>query len=148
MAESWIVVANRSRCRFFSQTKRHGPLTETAAFASPAARLKDQDLFSDRPGRSFDSAGEGRHAMSSPTEPEEQLALRFAKDIAEQLDAARNKHALEQLVLVAEPRFLGHLRAALGKPLKDLVAAEINKDLTEQDTETIRQRLRTELFER
>jgi protein required for attachment to host cells len=148
MAESWIVVANSSRCRLFCQSKRHGPLEETADLASPASRLKDQDLYSDRPGRSFDSAGEGRHAMSRPTDAEEQLAIRFAKDIAGRLEAARNQQKLEQLVLVAEPRFLGHLRAALSKPLEGLVIAQLNKDLTEQPPDTIRRRLRDELFGR
>ncbi len=146
MSDTWVVVADKGRCRLFSQSSRHGPLTELPGLVSPAAGLKNQDINADRPGRTFDSAGGGRHAKSPPVSPVEQAAIRFAKSIAEHLESARNGKRFGGLILVAEPRFLGHLRSAIGRPLRDCVAAEIDKELTEQDPETIRGRLRAMLF--
>jgi protein required for attachment to host cells len=148
MPDNWVVVADRARCRIFSQATRHGPLEELEVLTSPRARLKDQDVNADRAGRSFDSGGHGRHAMGPPVSPYEQDAIRFSKGIAERLESARNGHRYAQLILVAEPRFLGLLRSAFGRALRDTVAAEVDKELTEQDPEAIRQRLRELLFER
>ena len=53
--------------------------------------------------------------------------------IAERLDAARNAHAYDELVLVAEPRFLGLLRRALDRATAALVVASVDKDLVAFD---------------
>ena len=146
MSKDWIAVADKTRCRIFEQSSRHGPLEEILDLVSPMSGLKNQDINSDRHGRAFDSGGQGRHAMSSNVEPVEQEAIRFAKDVVEKLDAARQQRRFEQLYIVAEPRFLGYLRQAYGRPLQGTVAAEISKDWTEQTSDDIRQRLREELF--
>jgi protein required for attachment to host cells len=146
MSKSWIAVADKSRCRIFSQESRNGPLEEIADLVSPVTRLKNQDINADRHGRAFDSAGQGRHAMGSSVEPVEQEAIRFAKEVATKLDAGRQKGSFAQLYLVAEPRFLGYLRQSFGRPLKDVVAAEIDKDWTSQPVEEIRTRLREKTF--
>jgi protein required for attachment to host cells len=45
------------------------------------------------------------------------------------LDDGRNQQRYGKLVLVAEPRFLGNLRAALSSPTAALVTAAVDKDL-------------------
>ena len=44
------------------------------------------------------------------------------------LDDGRIQHRYGKLVLVAEPRFLGNLRAALSSPTAALVTAAVDKD--------------------
>ncbi|HEX7080032.1 MAG TPA: host attachment protein [Gammaproteobacteria bacterium] len=146
MSKDWIAVADKTRCRIFEQSSRHGPLQEIADLVAPATRLKNQDINADRPGQAFDSVGHGRHAMSSSVEPVEQEAIRFAKEIGETLDAARKRKRFDRLYLVAEPRFLGYLRQAFGRPLQESIAAEIDKDWTAQTSNEIRVRLRDVLF--
>lgn len=146
MSMDWIAVADKSRCRIFQQANRNGPLEEIADLVAPATRLKNQDINSDRHGRAFDSSGQGRHAMSSSVEPVEQEAIRFAKEVVAKLDNGRQQGSFGRLYVVAEPRFLGYLRQSSGRPLKDTIAAEIDKDWTSQSADQIRDRLRETLF--
>ncbi|MBN1239086.1 MAG: host attachment protein [Gammaproteobacteria bacterium] len=146
MSKDWIAVADRSRCRIFAQETRYGPLQEVLDLVSSNGSLKNQEINSDRHGRAFDSSGQGRHAMSSSVDPASQEAIRFAKDVSTRLDAARKKGRFTQLYVIAEPRFLGHLRAAFNRPLQEVVAAEIDKDWTSQTSDQIRQRMRAALF--
>ena len=46
------------------------------------------------------------------------------------LDQRRTEHAYDRLVLVAPPTALGDLREALSDPVRSLVRAELDKDLT------------------
>ena len=123
----WIVVADAGRARFFENPSRNA-LTEREDMVLPEARLHERDLTSDRPGR--DSGRGGRHhAMDAATPAKEQDEVRFAKAIAEVLESARLE-GVEEFVLVAAPRMLGRLRAALSKQVSDRVAREIDSDLT------------------
>lgn len=45
-------------------------MEELEGLKHPASRAHERDLISDRPGRSFDSFGSGRHAM------EEEVSLK------------------------------------------------------------------------
>jgi protein required for attachment to host cells len=147
MTDSWIVVADSTRCRIFSQSGQFGPLAELTDLVSVRGKLRDQDISADRPGRTVNSHGL-RHALSPHTESTDQEAIRFAKEISDHLQAACLAHRCSSLYVIAEPRFLGVLRAAFSAHVRDAVKAEIPKDLTRQDPDTIRQRLRETLFER
>jgi protein required for attachment to host cells len=127
---TWVLVADSSRARLLNLEKNRS-LTEVEAFVCPEERLREQDLTSDRGGRSFDSRGGGRHGMEPVTSQREQLAIEFAKQIAERLDGLRSSGAMDQLVLIAAPTFLGHLRAKLSGETEHLIALSIDKDLTQ-----------------
>ncbi len=91
--------------------------------------MENKALGSDKPGRSFDSHGVSRHALGKEHDEAETVAQAFAHKLAAHLDNARAKNAYGRLVLVAEPRFLGMLRAALTAPTAALVSARVEKDL-------------------
>ncbi|HEX6996198.1 MAG TPA: host attachment protein [Gammaproteobacteria bacterium] len=146
MSKDWIVVADKNRCRIFEQANRHGALEEIADLVAPTTRLKNQDINTDRHGRAFDSGGQGRHAMGSSVEPVEQEAIRFAKEVAAKLDSGRQQNSFGKLYVIAEPRFLGYLRQNYSRPLKEMIAAEIDKDWTMQPPDEIRTRLREAVF--
>jgi protein required for attachment to host cells len=146
MSKDWIAVADKNRCRIFAQSNRNGPIEEIVDLVAPATRLKNQDINTDRHGRGFDSGGLGRHAMSNSVEPVEQEAIRFAKEVAAQLDTGRQQNSFGRLYVIAEPRFLGYLRQNYTRPLKDMIAAEIDKDWTTQTADNIRDRLREAVF--
>lgn len=141
MSKTWVVVAGSSRARIFTVSKPRGPLQEREDLTKPSARQHETDLTSDRPGRSFDSWGKGRHAYEEPTPPKAREALEFSREVADRLDTARARSELERLVLVAAPAFLGLLRQHLGPELKKHVVLEIDKDLSRADAREIRAHL-------
>ena len=129
MDKTWILVAHRGGARLFENLGPDTGLTLVEAIPHPEGRLQNQEINADRPGRSFDSMGHGRHSMGKEVEPTEQLAQRFAKKLSEKLDLARAEHRFSKLMLVAEPRFLGQLRDALPPHTAALVSATLDKDL-------------------
>lgn len=141
MSTIWILAANSGNATLFSADSPTAPLTELASFDNPDARAKQMDLVSDRPGRSFDSHGEGRHAMEVEVDPKKQEQIRFAKLIADRLEQGRVNNAFGRLVVVAAPMFLGLLRANFGALLNALVSLEMDKDYTALRPEELRARL-------
>lgn len=141
MSDVWVVVASSTRCRIFAQHKHNAPLEQLEEIEHPEGRLHDRDLATDRPGRSFDSSGPGRHGMGQPVSPSEQENIRFAKSVASRLDAARKREAFDRLVLVADPRFLGHLRQGLTPATRSRLSTELQKNLADADPATIREAL-------
>ncbi len=129
MNKTWILIAHRAGARIFENDGPGTGLKHVDAIAHPEGRLEDKALGSDKPGRSFDSHGPGRHALGKEHGPAETVAQEFAHALAARLDAGRTKHAYGKLVLVAEPRFLGMLRAALTPQTAALVSAVVEKDL-------------------
>lgn len=129
MNKTWILIAHRAGARIFENDGPGTGLKHVDAIAHPEGRLEDKALGSDKPGRSFDSHGPGRHALGKEHGPAETVAQEFAHALAARLDAGRTQHAYGKLVLVAEPRFLGMLRAALTPQTAALVSAAVEKDL-------------------
>ena len=81
----------------------------------------------DRPGR-FDNAAAGP-STAEPTDWHRLEKERFAKDLAERLRLWALDDRFRSLVLVADPRTLGLLRAELHKTVVERLAGEIDKDL-------------------
>jgi len=143
----WLIVADAGRAALYAAESPTGPLTELRDVIGPKNRLLDQDLVTDRPGRAFDSGGQGRHALEPSTPPGEVETERFAQWIAKTLDQARTERRFEMLGLVAPPAFLGLLRKGLSDETARQVVLEIDKDLTRDDAEGVRAHLPQRLFE-
>ena len=145
-AKLWLIVADAGRAALYTADDPTGPLTEQRDFIGAGTRLRDQDLVTDRPGRTFDSGGEGRHALEPRTAPGEVETQRFAKWLAGTLHQARIEGRYERLGLVAPPAFLGLLRQYLPVDTARQVVLEVNKDLTRYDTAQVREHLPERLF--
>jgi protein required for attachment to host cells len=141
MSMAWIVVADAARARIFSSGQNTSSMKEIETLNNPEGRMHEQELTSDLPGRTFDSAGEGRHAMGKAVDPKKHATIDFAKSIASHLDNARSQNKFSTLVFIAAPAMLGHLREALNAETKKLVIEEIDKDLTQHSEEDIRSHL-------
>lgn len=133
---TWFVIADGSRGRFYINK---GPGTGLAV-AMPsdliAESVASRKMTTDRPGRSSNHATGSRHSMSPKSDVHDLTEQDLAHEIGELLDEKQKKAAFDQLVLVAAPRMLGLLRAALSDNTKKLVVCECDKDLTkvsEQD---------------
>jgi protein required for attachment to host cells len=131
MNTTWILTANRSGATLFETDGKGKPIHRLQDIPHPRGRLRNQDIDADKPGRAFDSHGHGRHGMSTEHESTEEVAMAFARILAELLDKGRTTHAFGKLVLVAEPGFLGLLRGALDPHTAALVVKTVHKDLPE-----------------
>jgi len=140
MSKPWVVVADQSKARIFTVDDPAGALLDVGQLTHPEARERARELGSDRPGRSFDSAGQGRHAMGTSVAPKEQGAIRFAKQIGDHLHAACNEGRCNRLYLVAGPHFLGLLREQL-ESLGNVEITEIGKNLGQYNPHEIRSHL-------
>ena len=141
MSTVWIVAADSSRAKILESPNRVGPLTAVQDLEHPESRLKNRDLSADGPGRSFDSAGQGRHAMEPETEAREVEAARFARQISRLLREQSDHGRFDRLVLAAPPEFLGLLRDSLDKPVRDKISAEVIKDIATESPDDIRKHL-------
>lgn len=138
---TWIVVADAGRATVYETTGGIAAGTWTTRRQMEASLPPSRDIDTDRPGRSFDSGGEGRHAMEPPTDPHRHAKASFAHDVMETLDHARRQEKFDELVVVAAPAFLGDLRSMMPDQLRARVRHELDKDYTRLPEQELRQRL-------
>jgi protein required for attachment to host cells len=161
MDKHWIVVANQAGAKIFtvapsaprlkdlqapSSTEAPSRLVEREALEHPEGRIKSQAMDADRPGRSFESAGAKRHAMTREVDPKTQGAIAFAQRVAHHLESARRKEELARLILVAAPEFLGLLRDSMSVELRRMIVEEFSLDLAQMTPQEIRAHLPETLF--
>jgi protein required for attachment to host cells len=137
MTTTWILTANRSSASLFESDWPGKSMRRIQDIPHPQGRIQNSDVDTDKPGRSFTSFGKSRHAMSTEQEPTEHIAQQFALDLAELLNKGRAAHAYDKLVLMAEPKFLGILRAALDANTAALVIQTVNKELPDVKEEDL-----------
>lgn len=137
---TWVLVADNSRARFFAAEKAAAPLQEVRDLLYPEARLREGDLVSDRPG-SDRNPSTGTHGVGTDASHKQDGADRFALEVCNQLDTARNSGTFRKVYVVAAPHFLGLLRKHQSPSLRQMVAGEVDKNLTTQDSTTIRKHL-------
>lgn len=126
---TWLVVADGAGARLF-EIVGGGGLDREPRATLRADTAPSREIASDRPGRTFDSAGAHRHAKEPPSDPHRYEKRRFAQALAEHLENAVARGAVDRLVVVAPPPFLGDLRAAASATLKARVVSDVDKDLT------------------
>ena len=141
MARTWVLVAESSRARILGAEKAIGPLHDVQTFDHPESRMHEHDLTSDLPGRTHDRMGDSRHAMGQKVGPKETQTDRFAKELADRLDAARQQGRYERLILAAPPKFLGLIRGHLTPSTAALVTEELQKNFVGESPEKIRSHL-------
>lgn len=141
-----IVLADQSEARFYDIDRVDSPLRLIGRLTDPNAHLHDRDFKSDRPGRVFDHApaphqrrgAVGHHATDGERRPRKHAAELFARQIARELESARQQHQFDRLVVMAGPPFLGVLRSVLPKAVSALVVHEIPKDLLHEPETVVR----------
>lgn len=140
MSTIWTLVADASRGRIFEAEGPNAPLHETITLTHPASRQHEGDLISDRPGHVMSSAG-GGHNFGGDKETKHEEAEHFAREICQRLEQGHNEDSFHKLYVVAAPHFLGLLRQHMAKPVQQLIAAEIDKDIVTADAAEVRAHL-------
>jgi protein required for attachment to host cells len=139
MATTWIVSANASRARIFSQSAANQPLQEVTDMVNEAVRLRMVEMTeSDKRGptagtkSTHNTGGQVPNKLyEPPLSPEKLEAEHFARDLAAFLVKSHQENAFQQLNLVVSPKFLGALRPLI-EPLRATIKVELDKDYTQQ----------------
>ncbi len=127
---TWVLIADGSRAEILENRGRGTGIRALDGLSFEHASDPAHELGRDRPTRSYDSVGHGRHANEPKTNPHDEQKHDFARILVAELERAHANKAFDQLVLVAPPTFLGTLRKELPKNVAALVTSEIAKDLT------------------
>lgn len=128
--KTWILIADGARARILLNEGPGRGVKPALDREFHGTNAPGREIMADRPGRTFDSGGEGRHAMEPHTNPREAEKRSFHHDLAQFLDKAVKRGDFDRLVIVAPPRTLGNLRAELSDSVQAKVTGELNKDLT------------------
>jgi protein required for attachment to host cells len=145
-----IVVADGAKARFLKESEDHRKLVpaEEADMLAPSARQPDRELVTDKPGRGFSTARDGRRGAFEPAHDFHKLEKHnFTARLADHLDEVCTAKAFDRLVLVAPKRSLGELRTLLSPRVKRAVSHEIAKDLTASSPTALHKALRNVLPE-
>lgn len=124
MKTRWVLVADSVTARIF-QHEADG-LREVHQMTHLASQEHNSDLMGNRPNQN-------QHGMERDLKGDEPQSLRdhesmtFAREVANHLHVQRARNAFEELVLVADPRFLGMLRQTLTKSVEPLVIGTLDK---------------------
>jgi protein required for attachment to host cells len=125
----WYVIADGGRARFVERDD-NGAYRTVLSFVASELHQRARDLGLDRPARVKESATPGRHAIEPRRDLKEAAKEDFVKLVAEQLDEEHGRGQFESLVLIAPPGVLTELKNNLSKPIGQLVADDLQKDLT------------------
>ena len=129
MSKTLVMVTNASAARVFSY-QAHEEFSLLKEFSHPESRQKGSDLVSDRPGNSNGKVG-GHGTFVPANNPKQIEAERFAHELAVWLDDQRKQNRCDQVMLVADPSFLGLLNKSLNNQTAQLVFKSMNKDYSQ-----------------
>lgn len=131
MAKFFVLVAEQSHARLYQGASLQGPLTEIEDFSNKVARLHEQDLVSDAPGRSSSPGNAYSHPLGRENEARDQHLLLFAKTIIAELDHVLYNKDEARLYVVAPPKFLGVLRSHFSSLVNQALVASLDKEVTD-----------------
>ena len=127
--DAWVLIGDGRKALFFINKGSPDLLDlrvlETRIDDNPATR----DQGSDRPGRAFASVGGARSAVGD-TDWHVVEEARFARAIAERINAGAEAGEFSEIIIIAPPKTLGEIRKDLSKRAYACVAGELAKDLT------------------
>ena len=127
MPTQWIIVTDSVKARIFSRENKNSVLREVEDLTHPSGRKKASELESDKPGRSFDSRGQGRHSMEPAHTRRDKELMVFVEQISDYLSTHQDDY--DDLIIISPPRLLGLLRKQLDKTVSRKVTQEIDKDM-------------------
>lgn len=119
---SFYILANRTSAVFYEESRKE-PFHFTFRMSNDQGRRTESELTSDRPGRVAASVGFGnRSGLEPQTKKHEVIAQKFAAQIADVISSAHRANKFDQLILAAEPHFLGLIRLNLRPDLREIIS--------------------------
>jgi protein required for attachment to host cells len=112
------------------------------ATSSGAARRRS---FPASAGRSFNAQGPAGHSKQQKSDPHNLAEEEFSRKLADKLELAANMNVFEKLVVFADPKTLGRLRALMSKRLRQRITHEVNLDLVGMPLEKLKKKIKAQL---
>ena len=142
---SWILVADSAQARILNAETAKSALIEIKKINHPEGRQHERELTSDLPGRQTGGAKGSHHSVGGKDDVKEHEIVEFANELCKYLEEALNAQKFRQLIVIAPPHFLGHLRKKMNSNVAKLITLEIDKDIVKLDADEIRSHLPTYL---
>ncbi len=137
MAVTCVLVAHDAGARWFDNRGPGKGLVQRGEVEFEDGRRHHGELAADRPGSSAGRAGGGRHSYAPSRDARDVACAHFATELAADLARDFRAGSFARLVLVAPPRFLGVLKAALDPLLDRALLATLAKDLPRASTDEL-----------
>jgi protein required for attachment to host cells len=132
----WVVVCDGKKALVLENVGDTKILNLKAREVHQQPDPKTREQGTDKPGRSINSIDSRRSAMEQ-TDWHDQEEERFLQRLASRLDAEVNAGNAKSVIMVAPPRALGVLRQAYSQNLRNVLRAEIDKDLVRMPVDQI-----------
>ncbi len=126
---TWIVIADGSRAHILLNEGPDKPLSFVPGSDFRHATPPNREIYTERPGRTHESAGVSRSAEDR-NDAHAQQKDQFAGTLVAFLKEKLSTKDFDRWVLVAPPEVLSNFRDHLDHTLKDALSGELAKDLT------------------
>jgi protein required for attachment to host cells len=126
---TWIVIADGSRAHILLNEGPDKALSFVPGTDFHHATPPNRDIYTERPGRTHESAGVSRSSVDR-NDAHAQQKDQFVQTLIVFLKEKLSLKEFDRWVLVAPPEILGDFRQRLDQTLKHALACEIAKDLT------------------
>jgi protein required for attachment to host cells len=127
---TWVIVANGERARLF---KTQGITPD----------LQEIDDLVNTEGHGTGLTDKEAEVLDEG-ERTEKLKAKFAKRVAEYVEQGRLQQKYHRLIIAAEAKFLGMIRADLSEETRRLIFEQVSEDFSELDVDEVQNRLRME----
>ena len=141
-----LVVADATRARIFTYQQLlepdgpHEELREQRDLVNPARHKRAGELFSDNTGANH--SGPRGYAFDDHRQAHlDQLDVRFAKEIAGEVERTMHSDGYRELIVVASSRMLGDLRVAFEMLSRVATIKTVERELTKLGPAAIRDHL-------
>ncbi len=131
----WLVVANSEQAHIYRKTEGNLELIAEARPGGGAGTASFDGHFFEVYG------GAEKYNLPLPDRKKFHGQMAFIHSLIEWLEMANNEYVFDQLVLVADPKTLGHIRTSLSKATQARVITELDKDLTKLPLKEIQEHL-------
>jgi protein required for attachment to host cells len=132
MLGHWYVVGNQLELKVYTESSQRGKLKLVKEFKNSLGKEKKSALIRNTPGKGIVSAGRTgvfRYTQAQRSDPREEAAVQFTREVGKFLDKMGKQKEYSSLTVVAEPKFLGKLRASMGPSTERKVETWLKKDL-------------------
>ena len=139
LAHTCVVLADAARARFLTADAALEGMTEVEDLVHPASRQLTSEIVTDTKGRNRGGPRGAGHGTPGP-DAHENEARSFARTVGGRIGQVRGDY--RRIIVAAPPKFLGLLRAELGKSAQ---VETINHDFTKLKPHEVPKALRRHL---
>jgi protein required for attachment to host cells len=137
---TWIVIISQAKMKIFEQSQKDHELQHLKTLENPMVNSLNRDISNHSPGVVVEGGrGARHHVMSGSDDPHDIETAAYLSEMAEYLDHQRRQQHVEHLLIAAEPKVLGHLKASMSHKTLAIVRAWIAKDLEKEPTQRLAQ---------